>query len=103
METREFAREGGKPRLSFEAIARGLMALPRSSHRTLWVAKRSVLDWHRKIMHRRECETDVIHQTFAKHYAELFNQELHRRAVDSGLGRCGAHDIDFLLTHAASR
>ena len=79
------------------------MALPRSSHRTLWVAKRSVLDWHRKIMHRRECETDVIHQTFAKHYAELFNQELHRRAVDSGLGRCGAHDIDFLLTHAASR
>lgn len=102
---------------------------------------------------RRECETDVIHQTFAKHYAELFNQakyrnrvkwmksrhriqlsklhserfelsipgfsnirwdhcesllnicwsvgqEVHRHAVESGLGRCGAHDIDFLLTHA---
>eukprot|EP00438_Fugacium_kawagutii_P034137 Skav216735 [mRNA] locus=scaffold653:224122:224772:+ [translate_table: standard] len=73
---------------------------------------------------RRECETDVIHQTFAKHYAELFNQdwqkrseghkrgvlslipmpnqrpqEVHRHAVESGLGRCGAHDIDFLLTH----
>ncbi len=27
--------------------------------------------WH---LSRRECETDVIHQTFAKHYAELFNQ-----------------------------
>ena len=87
---------------------------------------------------RRECETDVIHQTFAKHYAELFNQdvvarcrqmlperrltehksasidalppeifgvqhgplkEIHRHAVETGLGRCGAHDLDFLLTH----
>ena len=50
---------------------------------------------------RRECETDVIHQTFAKHYAELFNQEVHRQAQETGLGRCGAHDIDFLLTHVA--
>ncbi|CAE7942632.1 mhkC, partial [Symbiodinium sp. KB8] len=50
-------------------------------------------------MHRRECEMDVIHQTFAKHYAELFNQEVHRRSLDSAPGRCGAHDVDFLLTH----
>ncbi|OLP96268.1 Myosin heavy chain kinase C [Symbiodinium microadriaticum] len=42
---------------------------------------------------------DVIHQTFAKHYAELFNQEVHRRSLDSAPGRCGAHDVDFLLTH----
>ncbi|CAE6966054.1 Eef2k [Symbiodinium sp. CCMP2592] len=62
-------------RLSFEVLARGLMELPRSGHRTLWVAKRSIADHQRKIMHRRECEMDVIHQTFAKHYAELFNQD----------------------------
>ncbi|CAJ1402410.1 unnamed protein product [Effrenium voratum] len=103
LDTRLFSGEGGSPhpraRLSFAAVAAGLMELPRSSRRTLWVAKRSIEDHHRKIMHRRECETDVIHQTFAKHYAELFNQEVHRQALETGLGRCGAHDIDFLLTH----
>ena len=26
-------------------------------------------------------------------------KEIHRHAVETGLGRCGAHDIDFLLTH----
>ncbi|CAJ1335870.1 unnamed protein product [Effrenium voratum] len=132
LDTRLFSGEGRVSefrRLSFAAVAAGLMELPRastgascpqsfpcplnqhfvkrldfntvkgSSRRTLWVAKRSIEDHHRKIMHRRECETDVIHQTFAKHYAELFNQEVHRQALETGLGRCGAHDIDFLLTH----
>lgn len=96
-----------------------------NSRRTLWVAKRSIADHHRKIMHRhrkqpvsfnmrssrlhrwgngdgrstvrpqdkkttisttvrfwrRECETDVIHQTFAKHYAELFNQAKYQNRM----------------------
>eukprot|EP00429_Kryptoperidinium_foliaceum_P017406 CAMPEP_0176035066 /NCGR_PEP_ID=MMETSP0120_2-20121206/17339_1 /TAXON_ID=160619 /ORGANISM="Kryptoperidinium foliaceum, Strain CCMP 1326" /LENGTH=675 /DNA_ID=CAMNT_0017368411 /DNA_START=42 /DNA_END=2066 /DNA_ORIENTATION=- len=90
---------GGKAPLSFFALARGLMELQHHERRTIWVAKRSMSDFKRKILHRRACEADAVYQTMAKHYAEMFNQEVHRRADESGLGRCGAHDIDFLLTH----
>ncbi|CAK0882610.1 unnamed protein product, partial [Prorocentrum cordatum] len=95
------AREPGatSDRLTFQAIAFAVLELSRGRHRTLWVAKRSIADHHRKFLHREACQNDVIHQTLAKHYAELFNREVHRRSAETGLGRCGAHDVDFLLPH----
>eukprot|EP00928_Gymnodinium_smaydae_P027385 TRINITY_DN21198_c0_g1_i1.p1 TRINITY_DN21198_c0_g1~~TRINITY_DN21198_c0_g1_i1.p1 ORF type:complete len:624 (+),score=115.05 TRINITY_DN21198_c0_g1_i1:83-1954(+) len=89
----------GKSRFKFEEVARCLMELPRSDRRSMWVAKRSISSFEDLETHKRACETDVILQTLAKHYAELFNSALHRAASESGLGRCGAHDIDFLLSH----
>jgi len=80
-------------------IARSLLELKHVERRNVWVAKRSLEDFNRKFLHRQACETDVIQQTLAKHYAELFNRDVHRCAEESGMGRCGAHDIDFLLTH----
>lgn len=95
------AREPGATscRLTFRAVALAFLELSRGRHRTLWVAKRSITDHHRRFLHREACQNDVIHQTLAKHYAELFNREVHRRSTETGLGRCGAHDVDFLLPH----
>lgn len=85
--------------LSFQAVVGGLTELFHNERMTMWVAKRSTMDHKRKIMHRKACQADIVFQTWAKHYAELFNRAVQRYSHETSLGRCGARDIDFLMTH----
>eukprot|EP00930_Biecheleria_cincta_P096674 TRINITY_DN88495_c0_g1_i1.p1 TRINITY_DN88495_c0_g1~~TRINITY_DN88495_c0_g1_i1.p1 ORF type:complete len:776 (-),score=138.87 TRINITY_DN88495_c0_g1_i1:765-3092(-) len=81
------------------ALASGLIGLKHDERRVLWVAKRAI-EGHKDLeAHRRDCESDVMHQMMAKKYAEKFNHAVRERANSTGMGRCGAHDIDFLMTH----
>lgn len=83
----------------FVALASGLIGLKHNERRVLWVAKRAI-EGHKDIeAHRKDCESDVMHQMMAKSYAEKFNNAVRERAKSTGMGRCGAHDIDFLMTH----
>lgn len=87
------------PRVGLATVAKGLIEMRHDERRMIWVAKRSIADHGDLEAHRHSCRVDVVSQSVAKHCAELFNQEVQRRAKDTGLGRCGAHDVDFLLTH----
>lgn len=85
--------------INFGTVVKGLMEMRHEERRMVWVAKRSIADHSDLEAHRNACRVDVVSQNVAKHWAELFNEQVHTRAKDSGLGRCGAHDVDFLMTH----
>lgn len=84
--------------ISLTALASSIVAMKKTS-RTVWVAKRAIKGYDNIAAHRQECEMDVMQQAVSKHYAELFNTEVGQKAEETGMGRCGAHNIDFLLTH----
>eukprot|EP00927_Polykrikos_kofoidii_P013206 TRINITY_DN15735_c0_g2_i1.p1 TRINITY_DN15735_c0_g2~~TRINITY_DN15735_c0_g2_i1.p1 ORF type:complete len:741 (+),score=163.74 TRINITY_DN15735_c0_g2_i1:76-2298(+) len=87
-----------KKRVSLTQIASGLDELRHTERRSVWVAKRAI-EGYSDECHRHDCEADVMNQMLAKRCSELFNLEVRRCALEKGIGRCGAHNIDFLMTH----
>eukprot|EP00933_Yihiella_yeosuensis_P029471 TRINITY_DN23116_c0_g3_i1.p1 TRINITY_DN23116_c0_g3~~TRINITY_DN23116_c0_g3_i1.p1 ORF type:complete len:763 (+),score=159.00 TRINITY_DN23116_c0_g3_i1:129-2417(+) len=90
---------GSRRRSTFVGLINSVVELKHTERRSIWVAKRSMEGYGDIEGHKRDCEVDVMHQMLAKHYSEEFNTAVRSRARQTGMGRCGAHDMDFLMTH----
>mmetsp|Transcript_57851 Transcript_57851/g.102782 ORF Transcript_57851/g.102782 Transcript_57851/m.102782 type:complete len:758 (-) Transcript_57851:116-2389(-) len=82
----------------FLELVDGLLEMKHSERRSLWVAKRAMKGHEDLESHRRDCSVDVMHQSMAKHQAELYNAALRSKLRENNDGHF-PHMIDFLLTH----